>query len=59
VTFLICDQCGRVEEATSDAVGNALMQVARRHAFRPRGQVIEMAGRCAACAPAESAVMTA
>jgi Fur family zinc uptake transcriptional regulator len=59
VTFLICDGCGRVEEATSDAVGDALTQIARLHAFRPRGQVIEMAGRCAACAPADGAVMTA
>jgi Fur family zinc uptake transcriptional regulator len=53
VTFLICDTCGRVQEATSDAVGSALRQIAAVNAFRPRGQVIEMAGLCAGCAPAD------
>jgi Fur family transcriptional regulator, zinc uptake regulator len=59
VTFLICDTCGRVEEATSSAVSNALTDVARRHGFEPRGQVIEMAGRCGACQPAQGGVATA
>lgn len=53
VAFLICDRCGKVQEATSDVVGEALEQVASRLGFRARGQVIEMAGLCAGCAPAD------
>jgi Fur family transcriptional regulator, zinc uptake regulator len=56
VVFMICDSCGRVEEATSDAVAKALSGVAGAIGFAPRGQVIEMRGRCRACA---GAVMTA
>jgi Fur family transcriptional regulator, zinc uptake regulator len=58
VVFLICDSCGRVEEATSDDVSKALSSLARGMRFAPRGQVIEMKGRCAACGAGE-AVMTA
>jgi Fur family transcriptional regulator, zinc uptake regulator len=58
VVFMICDDCGRVEEATSDAVSKALANVATGMHFAPRGQVIEMHGRCAGCGAGES-VMTA
>ncbi len=58
VVFMICDSCGRVEESTSDAVAKALSGVARAIGFAPRGQVIEMKGRCAACGAA-GAAMTA
>ena len=57
VIFMICDQCGRVQESTSDAVSKAMASVARGRHFTPRGQVIEMHGRCADCGSAE--VMTA
>lgn len=50
VVFMICDSCGRVEEAVSNDVGRDLAHVAARAGFVPRGQVIEMAGKCAACA---------
>jgi Fur family transcriptional regulator, zinc uptake regulator len=56
VMFMICDGCGKVEEATSDSVAKALTSVARAKGFQPRGQVIEMRGRCMACA---GGVMTA
>lgn len=59
VVFLICDSCGRVEEATSDGVARALASVARGKAFQPRGQVIEMRGRCAGCSGGSGDVMTA
>jgi Fur family transcriptional regulator, zinc uptake regulator len=49
VVFLICEGCGRVEEATSDAVSHDLADIARRHGFELKGQVIEMDGRCTAC----------
>ncbi len=58
VVFLICENCGRVEEATSDSVAQALAAVARGKGFTPGSQVIEMKGRCAGCSGAAS-VMTA
>jgi Fur family transcriptional regulator, zinc uptake regulator len=58
VMFMICDSCGRVEESTHDAVAEALAGAARAMGFAPRGQIIEMKGRCAACRSGE-AVMTA
>jgi Fur family transcriptional regulator, zinc uptake regulator len=57
VVFMICEQCGRVQEATSDGVSKAMASVARGLHFTPRGQVIEMHGRCAGCGA--SPVMTA
>jgi Fur family transcriptional regulator, zinc uptake regulator len=57
VVFLICDNCGRVSESTSESVVRGLGEVARRAGFHPKGQVVEMHGRCATCAP--EAVMTA
>jgi Fur family transcriptional regulator, zinc uptake regulator len=58
VMFMICDSCGRVEESISDAVAKALAGAARGMGFAPRGQIIEMKGRCAACLAGET-VMTA
>jgi Fur family transcriptional regulator, zinc uptake regulator len=58
VAFLICDGCGKVEEATSDGVAKALASVARGKGFQLRGQVIEMRGRCAGCSGGDG-VMTA
>jgi Fur family transcriptional regulator, zinc uptake regulator len=49
VVFMICDQCGRVEEATSSAVSKAMASVAHGMRFKPRGQVVEMHGCCAGC----------
>jgi Fur family zinc uptake transcriptional regulator len=54
VVFLICDNCGRVEEATSDGVAKALTAVARGKGFQPGGQVLEMRGVCAGCSEAAS-----
>jgi Fur family transcriptional regulator, zinc uptake regulator len=59
VVFLICDACGKVEESTSDGVARALAGVARSRGFQPRGQVIEMHGRCSTCTGAAGGVMTA
>jgi Fur family transcriptional regulator, zinc uptake regulator len=58
VAFLICDSCRRVEEATSDAVSTALSRLAAARGFAPKGQVIELKGRCGACRGADE-VMTA
>ena len=52
VVFLICDACGRVEEATSETVRAGLADIAKQHQFALRGQVVEMEGRCTDCSPA-------
>jgi len=49
VAFLICDVCGQVEEATSPALAADVAGVAATKGFAPRAQIIEIAGRCAAC----------
>jgi len=52
VIFMICESCGRVRESTSDDVSAAVGGVALANRFTLRGQVIELQGRCAACADA-------
>jgi Fur family transcriptional regulator, zinc uptake regulator len=49
VIFLICESCGRVEEATSEKVRIGISEIAGRHRFALKGQVIEMKGQCTAC----------
>jgi Fur family transcriptional regulator, zinc uptake regulator len=58
VVFMICDACGRVAESTSEAVSQSLANVADAAHFAPRGQVVEMHGKCGVCAQTP-AVMTA
>jgi Fur family zinc uptake transcriptional regulator len=53
VAFLICDQCGLVTEETSVALARDVGEMARAVGFRPRAQVIEIAGRCARCGEGE------
>lgn len=55
VAFLICEICGRVEEATSPQLAGELAAVAAGRGFAPRTQVIEIAGRCAACLKKDAA----
>jgi Fur family zinc uptake transcriptional regulator len=50
VVFLICDTCGSVVEATSDALSRDLFQLADKAKFAPRVQVMEIAGHCRRCA---------
>jgi Fur family transcriptional regulator, zinc uptake regulator len=49
VVFLICDSCGSVVEATSDALRRDLTALAATSRFVPHSQVMEIAGRCRAC----------
>lgn len=55
VAFLICDACGQVAERTSDALVHDVGTLTRAAGFKPRAQVIEIAGRCSDCedAPAK------
>ena len=55
VAFLICDGCGHVDEATSPALTADVADVADKKGFAPRAQIIEIAGRCAACVTKEVA----
>ncbi|HEY1735860.1 MAG TPA: Fur family transcriptional regulator [Methylovirgula sp.] len=49
VVFLICENCGTVIEATSDALRKDLAALAANTRFVPHSQVMEIAGRCRAC----------
>ena len=49
VVFLICDKCGSVTEAAPKAVGRDLAALAAEAQFRPRAQVMEIAGLCREC----------
>lgn len=55
VAFLICDGCGHVDEATSSALSADVADVAGKRGFAPRAQIIEIAGRCAACQTEDAA----
>lgn len=55
VAFLICDDCGHVDEATSSALAHDVAGVAEARGFAPRAQIIEIAGRCAACVTKDAA----
>ena len=48
--FLICDACGKVTHLDDDKVARTLRNAAKSAGFDPRRPVIEMHGRCAACA---------
>lgn len=52
IVFLICERCGEVVEATSDSMRGALAALTASAKFSPRAQVMEVAGRCEACAAA-------
>jgi Fur family zinc uptake transcriptional regulator len=49
VVFLICDVCGGVVEATSEALSRDLGLLAETAKFAPRVQVMEIAGHCRLC----------
>jgi Fur family transcriptional regulator, zinc uptake regulator len=52
IVFLICEVCGEVVEATSPEMRGVLGALAKEAKFSPRAQVMEVAGRCRACAAA-------
>jgi Fur family zinc uptake transcriptional regulator len=49
VVFMICETCGGVDEAGSDAVSDGLNAIAARQGFAAARSVIEMTGRCGHC----------
>lgn len=59
VVFMICEQCGGVDEACSDELRGALTHLAQIQGFSPRANILELAGRCAHCAgPTETAAQS-
>jgi Fur family zinc uptake transcriptional regulator len=52
IVFLICEHCGGVVEATSEDLRGSLAGLAAEARFAPRATMVEVAGRCEACAGA-------
>lgn len=50
VAFLICEECRHVDEATSTEIDGAVEAISQPRGFSVSRQVIELMGRCAACA---------
>jgi Fur family zinc uptake transcriptional regulator len=48
--FLVCDHCGRTVHLDDDAVTRNVRQAAEAAGFSPERPVIEVRGRCSACA---------
>jgi Fur family zinc uptake transcriptional regulator len=49
VVFLICERCGEVGEAPSQAVADSLKAATRAAGFSPKAPVIEITGICGNC----------
>lgn len=49
VVFLICERCGEVGEAPSQAVADSLRAATRAAGFAPKAPVIEITGICGHC----------
>ncbi|MDT8409838.1 MAG: Fur family transcriptional regulator [Wenzhouxiangellaceae bacterium] len=47
--FLICEECGRVNEIPDNDLSLELAAVARKAGFEPSRQVLEVYGRCSRC----------
>jgi Fur family transcriptional regulator, zinc uptake regulator len=56
VAFLICEECGGVDEMSSNGLSQVLSELLHTEAFEPHLQVLEISGRCVHCrAPLEAA----
>jgi Fur family zinc uptake transcriptional regulator len=49
VAFLICEDCGGVDELSSKPLSDALAGLLAQERFQPQRQVLEISGRCAHC----------
>jgi Fur family zinc uptake transcriptional regulator len=49
VVFLICERCGAVGEAASQAVAETIRTASRAAGFTPKSPVIEISGVCSHC----------
>jgi Fur family zinc uptake transcriptional regulator len=48
--FLICDKCGQISHLDDDKVSNGVRSAAKATGFMTARPIIEVRGRCAACA---------
>jgi len=51
--FLICTDCGKVEELEIQALAASLKQAVDQHGFKIHHPVIELTGRCRSCLTAD------
>lgn len=58
VAFLICDACGGVDERSSAVLAGALRGLVEAEGFKPRQQVLEIAGLCDHCRQPDPASRT-
>jgi Fur family transcriptional regulator, zinc uptake regulator len=49
VAFLICEQCGGVDELSSPTLNGAISGLLAGEGFQAKMQVLEISGRCAHC----------
>ena len=54
VAFLICEDCGGVDERSPRGLSDDLARLLSGEGFEPHVQVLEIAGRCAHCREHES-----
>lgn len=52
--YLLCSDCGHIDEFDSSQLGKLLSQIAGKHGFQPANAVIEIAGLCGQCASNDS-----
>ena len=50
VVFMVCNQCGVVQEGQAPLVGEGLQSAAAATGFRPSRPIVELEGECASCA---------
>jgi len=48
--FLVCESCGTIAHMDDDRLAAAMRAAAERTGFTPARPVLEVIGRCAACA---------
>jgi Fur family ferric uptake transcriptional regulator len=56
---LTCRDCGRIAEFVSPGISALLAEICRANGFEPRGNQLQILGRCAECAAASPAVRIA
>jgi len=49
LVFLICRQCGGIDETTSPEIEDGLGRTLARAGFRPSSRILEVEGECGAC----------
>ncbi|MEM1141302.1 MAG: Fur family transcriptional regulator [Pseudomonadota bacterium] len=48
--YLLCSDCGRIEEVRSDSLDSLLTGIASKRGFKPAKTIVEVSGMCGECA---------